>query len=104
MNRFKSQPYYFHVLKDTKQQARCTLLTSASDELIEVIECAINAVKGITNYLKSKRVNSTDIWAGYVRWSTQKSVLKASVHFKFKEVDLDFFCYYVVRCNSSFNE
>ena len=47
MNRLKSQLHFPHVLKDAKPQARRALVTSADDDLIEVIvECAINTLSG----------------------------------------------------------
>jgi hypothetical protein len=82
MNRLKSQLHYLHVLKDAEPQARRALLASASDELLKVIvECAINTLKGILNYLQKKRIDSVNIRASYVRWLTRKSVLKVSVNF-----------------------
>ena len=46
MNRLKSQLHYLHVLKDAKPQARRAFLTSADDDLIKAIECAINTLNG----------------------------------------------------------
>jgi hypothetical protein len=58
MNRFKSQYYSLHVLKDAKPQARRALLTTANDELITaIVELAINTLNGnhkLTKEDKSK--------------------------------------------------
>jgi hypothetical protein len=47
MNRLKSQLHFLHVFKDAKPQARRTLLSSASDELIKaIIECCVDTLNG----------------------------------------------------------
>jgi len=53
MNRFKSQIYFLHVLKDAKPQARRALLTSGDDDFIKaIVGCAINTLNG--NYKLTK--------------------------------------------------
>ena len=58
MSRLQSQLHYFHVLKDTKPQARRALLASPDDELVKaIVESALNTLNGnhkLTKEEKSK--------------------------------------------------
>jgi hypothetical protein len=55
MNRLKSQLHFLHVFKDAKPQARRALLSSASEELIKFVECAINILKGNHKIYKEEK-------------------------------------------------
>jgi hypothetical protein len=58
MNLLKSQLHFLHVLKDSKPQARRSLLASSSDELIKaLVECFINTLNGNHKLNKDEETN-----------------------------------------------